>query len=211
MSTDRLSSLDTHEVAWAAGFFDGEGCSYNQTGYLSASASVTQTDREVLARFQRAVLGLGSIGAKPKTHAHNKPLFAWRVQNWRDMQAVIALLWRFLSEPKRAQAKRVLARYHSRELKHPWRNGNKRIAKCRFGHEMADAYVQIRNGRDARECRVCRAERRRSPDYVASDLARHKTPEYRAKRNARNAARRDAAVASTFGLAPETYHPVVQS
>jgi hypothetical protein len=48
--------------AWAAGFFDGEGCfSYSQAGRY-ASASIGQSERWPLERFQEAT-GLGTIDA----------------------------------------------------------------------------------------------------------------------------------------------------
>jgi hypothetical protein len=49
-------AVDTHELAWAAGFFDGEGCvTFRRTGiWTSICMSVSQADRGPLDRFRTA-------------------------------------------------------------------------------------------------------------------------------------------------------------
>jgi hypothetical protein len=103
--------INREELAWAAGFFDGEGC----TGLRSRgiSVSVNQTDPRPLLRFQGAVLGLGVMSG-PLIHKNKpawSPRWTWAAQNFEDVQAVVAMLWIFLSEPKREQALRVLETY----------------------------------------------------------------------------------------------------
>lgn len=52
--------MNREELAWAAGFFDGEGCfSYSKSGQY-VCVSIGQTVREPLERFKLAV-GLGVI------------------------------------------------------------------------------------------------------------------------------------------------------
>ena len=52
--------FDREELAWAAGFFDGEGCfCFSEAGQY-VCVSITQTEREPLDRFERAV-GLGKV------------------------------------------------------------------------------------------------------------------------------------------------------
>lgn len=102
--------MDTHEVAWAAGFFDGEG--YVGVGPTNHElrVGILQVHRAELERFRRAVLYLGSITGpyRVKKEPSRQPIYQYRVTNWRDVQAVIAVLWRFLSEPKRQQAAAAL-------------------------------------------------------------------------------------------------------
>lgn len=99
------------ELAWAAGFFDGEGCTYVTRQYdrprsLRFCMSVTQVDREVLDRFQRA-LQLGSVRGPFKTDYASqrsiKPRWVWRATG-NTARTAIDRLWPYLSTVKRDQA-----------------------------------------------------------------------------------------------------------
>lgn len=101
------SAPDPIELAWAAGFFDGEGTTIARSeiarpGYHLLQVTVPQRGAdgvpEVLLRLQRAVLGLGTID-RPFGAIHR-----WRARGFVDAQATLALLWRFLGPVKRAQA-----------------------------------------------------------------------------------------------------------
>lgn len=101
------------ELAWAAGFFDGEG-STSLSKYRSQptspglAVSIGQIGREALDRFQRAVEGLGrvyEIRTVPGT-------YMFRTSKFEHGQAIIGLLWLFLCSVKRDQAARVLQAYH---------------------------------------------------------------------------------------------------
>jgi len=62
------------ELAWAAGFFDGEGhCSANRGGYVSIM--VSQRHREPLERFQAAF----AVGKIYETELRGKPLYHYCV------------------------------------------------------------------------------------------------------------------------------------
>lgn len=93
------------EVAWAAGFFDGEGCVSGYTTHFPTrtvryiALIVAQTSTEHLERFKLAV-GAGSIqrpvsGKKP----HHKPMYRWQKAG-KDAHAVMELLRPFLCSPK---------------------------------------------------------------------------------------------------------------
>ena len=130
------------ELAWAAGFYDGEGCCFTrkcgQGGRADPSyaimylgLSVVQTDRRPLERFHSAVEGVGTIvGEGPKTNAVRfakgwKPLYRWQCQSKSDVARVIELLWSYLSEPKREQIEtaRLAVAEHAAEriIQHPGR------------------------------------------------------------------------------------------
>lgn len=107
------SSRWREEIAWAAGYFDGEG---------HVSAAVTPKRRGLvvvvanshypgLYRFQRAVLGLGAIYPARGT---NVPTWQWRVSSLENVQAVMAMLWPFLGEEKRMKFAETMARYLGR-------------------------------------------------------------------------------------------------
>lgn len=98
--------MDTHELAWAAGFFDGEGCAdiarnSQQKEYLRLV--VRQKDRRPLERFQAAVGGVGAIHGP---YSRGNPCPCWKVVGSRAEQ-VAKLLWPYLSEPKREQLRRA--------------------------------------------------------------------------------------------------------
>lgn len=107
--------IDLFEIAWAAGFFDGEGAT---TLYAKSRRSmdtvrqpvmtISQVNNDTLERFQRAVLGIGKIYG-PYQHKNGRPQFVWRSYRWIDSQAVLALLWRFLGTHKQEQAARAFA------------------------------------------------------------------------------------------------------
>jgi hypothetical protein len=139
------------ELAWAAGFFDGEGCSRSKSKKYSVM-TINQIDTEVLERFHKAVLGLGKIygpyipSGITKAGEPRKQMWTWRVSNWIDCQAVYAMLYPFLGTIKRAQGAKVLA---NQPLSSP--------LKCRRGH--------LKSPTKWNQCRECMREydRKRRP------------------------------------------------
>ena len=95
---------DTHELAWAAGLFDGEGWvgAPHQDGRLHLHAAVSQSDRGVLDRFRNAVGGLGHVHG-PYARVGVKDHWDYQVYSFEGVQAVLAMLWKFLSPVKREQ------------------------------------------------------------------------------------------------------------
>lgn len=68
------------EIAWAAGFFDGEGntCCHHGVCGFSFAMSVSQVNRDNLFRFQKAVGGLGTIYEAKKKYPNARPISSWR-------------------------------------------------------------------------------------------------------------------------------------
>ena len=115
----RVAVLSHHlvhtELAWAAGFWDGEGCTSGTldkrvalraprprvTMALSQSGDGAE---EILLRFQRAVGGLGHVRGPYDPGEGMKPVWRWSTQGHELCQAILALLWPYLSNPKRQQA-----------------------------------------------------------------------------------------------------------
>jgi len=106
--------VNREELAWAAGFFDGEGCfSYTEkAGY--ATVTIGQVDRRVLDRFQEAVGGVGKIYGPYTTRSPSrlskKPQYQYRAHRRAAEQSIAAMLWFMLGPVKRDQARRVLTR-----------------------------------------------------------------------------------------------------
>lgn len=109
----RLSSFDPLQIAWAAGFFDGEGSTIayfpnKKSRYMRLQATVPQSGQgevpKVLVRFQAAMLGLGKI-VGPNEHG----IYVWKSRGLEETQATIAMLWKYLGHVKRAQASAAMA------------------------------------------------------------------------------------------------------
>src|SRR4051794_18112438 len=92
--------VDREELAWCAGFFDGEGhARYQNTATRGLRICVGQKDRVALDRFKRA-LSLGSVNGpygKPGRYAAS---YQFSVNGFEQVQAVIAVLWRKLGTVK---------------------------------------------------------------------------------------------------------------
>jgi hypothetical protein len=99
--------MDRYELAWAAGFFDGEGWADLQRregrGTGQPAARVNQADPdgvpEVLVRFQRALGGLGTIGG-PKVEEARIDLYRWDVSSRGDVELLHHFLLPWLGEVK---------------------------------------------------------------------------------------------------------------
>lgn len=154
-------NLNREELAWAAGFFDGEGCvavyrRNNSRPYIRLR--LNQIHPGVLERFHRAVLRIGNIRG-PYAQIYGQPQWTCDVHGYERVQAVIAMLWCFLSDIKRTQAKKAIL-----ELQ-PFLGNliNKEKEFCIHGHSLADARIQITEaGGRRRKCRQCDIEYKRS-------------------------------------------------
>lgn len=105
------------ELAWAGGFFEGEGCITQYNGwsnnrrYMYPKLEVSSTDLDALERFRKCLGGLGTI-TRPESDKrkpdHYKPKFRWFLSSWPIVQAVVALLYPFLCTRRQARAREVL-------------------------------------------------------------------------------------------------------
>ena len=67
--------------------------------------SAGQTDRQVLDKLQEALFGLGKIyGPYKQKNRKHSDYFYWRTTRFEEVQAVVALLWNWLSPVKRNAA-----------------------------------------------------------------------------------------------------------
>jgi len=107
------------QLAWAAGFFDGEGyCGFsmrrNGSGprtWRRIDLQINQVEPTTLERFRRAV-GMGRING-PYNYVKGNKANHWQFNacGFHQVQAVVGRLWPFLSEPKRDQARNALLAY----------------------------------------------------------------------------------------------------
>jgi len=100
------------ELAWASGFYDGEGSihaekhSANNGGLTSScSLSVPQSHREPLDRLVR-VFGFGKVYGPRQVRTTT--MWAFRVFGVERVQAVVCMLWPWLGTFRRTQIVAVL-------------------------------------------------------------------------------------------------------
>lgn len=100
--------LDNELLAWAAGFFDGEGSTIAKTDarrpdYYQLDVSVPQSGSsgvpEVLTKFQRVMFGVGHI--QPQ---HHDDMYKWDAGGRVPAEMALALMWPWLGDVKRTQA-----------------------------------------------------------------------------------------------------------
>lgn len=89
------------ELAWAAGFFDGEGCTSVPKNSKALRVNITQQHPEVLYRFRDAV-GVGKV-LGPYELATGKLMWNWYASTKPGIVA-LGKLWPYLSSEKRNQA-----------------------------------------------------------------------------------------------------------
>jgi hypothetical protein len=135
------------ELAWAAGFFDGEGSFSWTTPAAFGCAVINQTNRESLERFKRAVAGLGKIYGpyepRHKDRWSRKPQWAFRAHRREHVQAIAVMLWFKLGPIKRRQAVSVLKRYPNKCRRgHPKNHSLPSCPRC-----VADAWEEKRRRR----------------------------------------------------------------
>lgn len=153
----------SEDIAWAAGFFEGEGCfslsrserpiihSENADGkYVYPYASLVNTDLDVLERFAAIVeVGIVFIDTSPKKE-HHKQRWVWRVQKRDDFKYFAELVRPFLGKRRTKRLEEVQAsasplRRHVR---------SHRIF-CNRGHPLQGDNVKITKSTGKRGCRTC--------------------------------------------------------
>jgi hypothetical protein len=113
MSTPAPAALlDRAELAWAAGFFDGEGSTIarsltSRPGYHQLNVTLPQSGRDgvprVLLRFQRVMLGMGHMSGPS-----DDGIYMLRYAAREEARLALELMWPHLGEVKRAQAARAM-------------------------------------------------------------------------------------------------------
>ena len=171
----------SEELAWAGGFFDGEGSTCldkhrTHAGYFVPVLYVPQSadagTAPELLRLKAAV-GLGTISGLRVPKPPSKPYRRWRVFTPVKVQVALHLLWPFIGAVKRAQARRVMQVIHSQpDL--PRGNPAFGVAGARYclrGHDKWNARVRPFKGRGkndedpgnhVRQCLACLRENARA-------------------------------------------------
>jgi hypothetical protein len=146
-------------LAWAAGFFDGEGSfiTVRDGGHIGCMVSVGQTDDEPLHKFMAVFNGIGAVnGPYARAKPNERPMFYYTVRGFEKVQAIMAMMWPFLCGPKKRQATEMMSEVvpHARRM-------IEKAQSCPRGHVMTEenTYVGTQGpGWKSRRCRICMRE-----------------------------------------------------
>jgi hypothetical protein len=110
--------VNRERLAWAAGFFDGEGNTNAfrrpPAGTYNIQMSVTQIHVDTLVRFQSCLGGIGRLHGPYITKTPGtRPQYEWRLGGFEQVQAGVAMLWEWLTPHKREQAADALLKFRS--------------------------------------------------------------------------------------------------
>jgi len=189
-------TFNREELAWAAGFYDGEGHTRVRLVPLDASRRGNQqvqlgvvinqaSSPELLERFKRAV-GVGAVnGPYKKGLPHHKPQYVYSTQSFESVQHCICCMWPWLGSAKRNQALRVLRTWLAQPRRY-FRGAVPRTV-CSHGHrvEGSGAYIDPTG---YPQCRECRRNAQRRDNEQRKKLLATMTPEEKAVHRSRQAA-----------------------
>lgn len=142
--------VDREELAWAAGLFDGEGWVGPINKRREIGIRVGQVDRRVLDRFAAAV-GVGTIYGPYRLKRSVQSIYVYHAGGFHRTQAVMAMLWRWLSPVKRQQYAASVAAVRGNLLR--W---NQSAGSCKRGHHLSGDNLARHASTGARVCRECR-------------------------------------------------------
>lgn len=111
-------NIDREALAWAGGLFEGEGSfvlgkgsGAGQTHYRNIRAIFCTTDKDVMLKFDRVLIGVRAGIHVRKNHAGHlgkKRVYQWSTGSFEGCQAVIACLWPWLGIRRKARAREIL-------------------------------------------------------------------------------------------------------
>ena len=136
------------DLAWAAGFMEGEGC-FTHTG-TAERAQASQVNPAPILRLQSLFGGRCVVRPNRNHGAYGEraaqPIMVWTINSARA-RGVMLTLYPLLSDVRQAQIRASLARLPSK-ARVPARTA------CKHGHEFTEANTHHYNG--ARICRTCK-------------------------------------------------------
>lgn len=158
--------------AWAAGFFDGEGCvsvsmqsPHSKYSYPKVTAALAQVHKGPLERF-KGIAGMGNInGPYHYGGASKNPAYQLSICSFEGVQHLAVLLWPSLGSVKRNQFKLALSQIVQERRTRPHRKSGPRLrAYCIRGHDMSVTRTYRPNGAasNCKACVVVRSRARRS-------------------------------------------------
>src|SRR5579872_503653 len=134
------------DLAWAAGFFDGEGCTtytyyHSRKGKrISIELSIAQKDRRVLDKFKR-IVGVGQINTW--TDKTKRKYYYYTAHTLKAI-LVLKIIWKYLSNKKKEQAIPLLKEFRHKQL-NPLSTGVKKSI-CHRGHRRIKSNLYFYKG-----------------------------------------------------------------
>jgi NADH-quinone oxidoreductase subunit G len=118
----------SHELAWCAGFYDGEGSAgYYRNGGRWSRVQMTagQNDRAALDRMRAA---LGGAVRGPYIRRDGRGQYVWAIESLAGFRKAMALMWPWLGDVKREQMASALDRLHAEAVNECWLSDRDRYA-----------------------------------------------------------------------------------
>jgi hypothetical protein len=144
------------DLAWAAGFLEGEGYFTVANKYRNIQAGANQVQRWPLDRLHQ-IFNVGTFFIK-QYHGVAQDQWVWSVQG-TDAIALMMTLYPLMSPRRQEQIRHAIAVWKT------WRVSNKYKTKCDQGHELSGTNLILHNrksnGHVRRVCRMCQQERQR--------------------------------------------------
>lgn len=145
-------------IAWAAGFWDGEGCVVLDLRSMHPALHISQSGDEaveILVRFALSVGVAGRIYKGWRKSPEHKPAFKLHIVGTESIRA-FDLCRVYLTNTKIAQATRAFDAWAERKKNYVHHNTRK--THCVRGHEFSPENTRVTGGKQAgrRRCKACR-------------------------------------------------------
>lgn len=110
-------NYEADKIAWAAGFFEGEGSIYAWPGKRKLDGTynnycklwVTNTDESTIDLFSSCLNDIGrKFGPYHQGAAHHKEYWTYNITSFERVQFVISAFWPWLSPRRKEKAEEVL-------------------------------------------------------------------------------------------------------
>lgn len=112
MARNEKSERNEIDIAWAAGFIEGEGsiCFSKNGVYIHCTVSAYNTDKDVLERLPK-IFGVGSLreASEPKNHLGKKQGYVWKVSRKPEIVGVLRAIRPYLGERRGRAADAMLS------------------------------------------------------------------------------------------------------
>jgi hypothetical protein len=147
--------VDTAEIAWLAGLFEGEGSiSIAKNG--GTRLTIRMTDRDIIEKVDAIFpcTRIQTVTPKPARGYTNQPKtqYAWRISDPERVREILVLILPWLGKRRSDRAREVLDHLETR----PGIGWNRHKTHCAAGHEYTPENTYQRPGTTHRHCRTCR-------------------------------------------------------
>jgi len=147
--------IGTHDAAWLAGLFEGEGTIIIRSKYVRLV--INMTDRDVIERVDSLVPTPNGPILRPRAKAHHKDQYTWQAARADIVKSLLLAMLPWFGARRRSRA---LAALFVIDHLHPGGHGHAQRAKthCPKGHPYDEANTYV-NDRGQRSCKICTRER----------------------------------------------------